>query len=77
MSVLVLFRKYFPMPMGSRLLPTFSSTRFSVFGFMLKSFEVELNFVHGDKYGFIWIFLHAAAELDQQNFLKILYFSSM
>ena len=34
----VVFRKWAPLPMWSRLLPTFSSMKFSVVEFMLKSF---------------------------------------
>jgi hypothetical protein len=33
----VLFRKMSPVPMSSRLFPTFSSSRFSVSGFKLRS----------------------------------------
>ena len=32
-----LFRKSFPVPVNSRLFPTFSSIRFSLSGFMLRS----------------------------------------
>ena len=45
----VIFRKWFPMPICSRLLPTFSSMRFSMVGFMLMSLiHLDLSFVHGD-----------------------------
>jgi hypothetical protein len=38
-------------PMSSRLFPTFSSVRFSVSGFMLRSLiHLDLSFVQGDKY---------------------------
>ena len=46
----VLFRKWFPVPMHSNVLPTFSSIRFSVAGFMLRSLiHLDLSFVHGDR----------------------------
>ena len=48
----VLFRKWFPVSMHSSVLPTFSSMRFSVAGFMLRSLiHLDLSFVHGDRYG--------------------------
>jgi hypothetical protein len=48
----VFFRKLPPVPM---LFPTFSSMRFGVSGFMLRSLiSLELNFVHDDKYGSIF-----------------------
>ena len=46
----VIFRKWCPLPMGSRLLSTLFSIRFSVTGFMLKSLiQMYLIFVHGDR----------------------------
>ena len=57
-AVGVLFRKWFPVPMISNILPTFSSLRFSVAGFMLRSLiHLDLSFVHGDRYGSILILL--------------------
>ena len=48
----VLFRKLFPIPMCSRIFPTFSSLIFSLLGFLLGSLiHLDLNFVQGDKYG--------------------------
>ena len=48
----VIFRKWSPVPMHSSVLPTFSSMRFSVAGFMLRSLlHLDLSFVHGDRYG--------------------------
>ena len=45
----VLFRKWFPVPMRSSVLPTFSSMRSSVAGFMLRSLiHLGLSFMHGD-----------------------------
>ena len=46
----VIFRKWSPVPMRSSVLPTFSSIRFSVAGFMLRSLiHLDLSFVHGDR----------------------------
>ena len=53
----ILFRKSFPIQISSKLVPTFFSIRFSVSSFMLKFLiHLDLNFVHRDKYGSIWIF---------------------
>ena len=58
----VLFRKLSPVPMSSRLLPTFYSIRFSVSGFVLRDkIHLELNFVQGDRCGSICVLLHAHA----------------
>jgi len=55
----VLFRKCTPLRMSSRLFPTFSSIRFSVSGFMLRSLiHLDLSFVQGDEYRSIFIFLY-------------------
>jgi hypothetical protein len=49
--------------------------RFSVSGFMLRSLiHLDLSFVHGDKYGSIFIFLHIDCQLDQHHLLKMLSF---
>ena len=46
----VLFRKWFPVPMRSSVLPTFSSVRFSVTVSILRSLiHLDLSFVHGDR----------------------------
>lgn len=48
----VLLRKLSPVPMQSRLLPSFSFIRFSASDFMLRfSIHLELCFVKDDKYG--------------------------
>ena len=45
-----IFRKWSSVLMCSRLLSTFSSVRFIVTGFMLRSsIYLDLNFVHGDR----------------------------
>lgn len=60
----VLFRNSFPVLMSSRPHHTFFSIRFSVSDFMLTfSIHLELSFVQGNKYGSIWIGLHAAIQL--------------
>ena len=54
----VIHRKWSPVPMCCRVLPTFSSIRFSVFGLILRSLiHLDLSFVHGDRYGSIFILL--------------------
>ena len=68
----ILFRKYPPVPLSSRLFPTFSSIRFSVSNFMLKSLiDLDLCFVQGEKYGSVLIFLHKDSQLDQHYSLKM------
>ena len=78
LGILVLFRKYHPlssMPMSLRLFPTFTPIRFSVSGFMLRSLiHLDLSFVHGDKYGSIFILLHKDCQLDRHHLLKMLFF---
>ena len=64
------------MPIHPRLLPTFSSTRFSVSGFMLMSF-LKLNFVQGDKYGSICILLHADIQCEKASFVEVAIFSTV
>ena len=62
-------------PMCWRLLPTFSSIRFSVSGFMLRSLiHLDLSFVQGDRYGSICILLHADIQLDWHQLLKDAFF---
>jgi hypothetical protein len=49
--------------MSSRLFPNFSSIRFSVSGFMLRSLiHLNLSFVQSNKYGSIFIFLHTDSQ---------------
>ena len=53
----LIFRKWSPVLMCSSILPTFSSVRFSMAGFMLRSLmDLDLSFVHGDRYGSILLF---------------------
>ena len=52
---------------------TFCSVRFSVSSFRLMSFiHLDLSFVKGDKYGCIYIVLHADIQLDQDHLLRML-----
>ena len=68
----VIYRKGSPVPM---LLPTFFSMRFSVVGFMLRSsIHLDLNFVHGHRYGTIFILLHVDIQFCQNHLLKKLFF---
>ena len=67
-AVGILFRKFPPVPMILRFFPTFSSIRFSVSGFILRSLiHLDLCFVKGDKYGSIFIFLHTDSQLNQDH----------
>jgi hypothetical protein len=71
----VLFRNFSPVPICSRLFPTFSSIRFSVSGFTWRSFiHFDLSFVQGDKNGYICLLLHANHHLSQNYLLKMLSF---
>ena len=59
----------------ARLFPSFSSIRFSISGFMLKSLiHMDLSFVQDEKYGSMCILLHADIQLDQHHLLKMLSF---
>jgi hypothetical protein len=59
LAIGVLFRKLSPIPTSSRLFSSFSSIRFSVSAFTLRSLiHLNLSFVQGDKYGSIYILLH-------------------
>ena len=71
----VLFRKLFPVQMCPRLFPTFSSVRFSVSGFMLRSLiQLNLSYEHSDRYGSTCILLHADIQLNQHHLLNRLSF---
>ena len=49
-TIAVLFRNFSPVPIYSRLFPTFFSIRFVVSGFMWMSLiHLDLSFVQGDK----------------------------
>ena len=71
----VLPRKWSPVPMSCRLLPTFSSIRFNVVRLILRSLiHLDLSFVHGDRYGSIFILLQVDIQLCQHHLLKMLSF---
>ena len=63
------------MPMLSRVLLTFSSIMFRVAVFLLRSLiHLDLSFVHGDRYGSIFILLHVDIQLCQHHLLNMLSF---
>ena len=71
----VLFRKCLPLSMNSRFFPTFSSIRFSLSGFMLRSLiHWDVSFVLDDKYGSIFSFLHIGSQIEQHPLLQMLSF---
>ena len=54
----VILRKWSPVPMCSSVLPTLSSIRFSVVRFLLRFLiHLELSFVCGDRYGFMFFYM--------------------
>ena len=58
-AIAVLFRNFSPVPISSRLYPTFSFFNFSVSGLMWWSLiHLDLSFVQGDKNGSVRILLH-------------------
>ena len=64
-----------PVPISSRLFPTFSSISFSVSGFMWSSLiHLDLALVQGDRNGSIHILLHDNRQLCQHQLLKMLSF---
>jgi hypothetical protein len=74
-AIAVLFRNFSPVPISSRLFPTFSSVSFSVSGFMWRSLiNLDLSFVQGDRNGSIQILLHDNYQLCQHHLLKMLSF---
>ena len=76
--IAVLFRIFSPVPISSRLFPTFSSISFRVTGFMWSSLiHLDLSFVQGNKNGSIRILLHDNHQLSQHHLLKMLSFFSL
>ena len=74
-AIAVLFRNFSPVPISSRLFPTFSSISFSVSGFMWSSLiHLDLTLVQGDRNGSIHILLHDNHQLCQHHLLKMLSF---
>jgi hypothetical protein len=73
-AIRVLFRILSPIPVHSRLLSTFYSTRFSVSSFTSRFLiHSNLSFVQSDRHRSICIFLHAEIQLDQHHLLKIFF----
>ena len=73
----VLFRNFSPVPISSRLFPTFSSINFSVSDLTWRSLiHLDLSFVQGDRNGSIHILLHNNLQLCQHHLLKMLSFST-
>ena len=76
----VIFRKWSPVSMCSSVFLTFSSMRFTVAGFILRSLihldliHLDLSFMHGDRYGSIFILLHVDVQLCQHHLLNMLSF---
>jgi hypothetical protein len=71
----VLFRSFSPVPISSRLFPTFSSVSFIVSCFMwISLIRLDLSFLQGDINGSIHILLHDSCQLSQHHLLKILSF---
>jgi hypothetical protein len=71
LPIVVLFRKFPPVPMCSRFFPTFSSIIFSVSGFIWRSLmHLDLNFVQGAKNRLICILPHADFQLNQAPFVE-------
>ena len=65
-----IFRTWSSVPMHSRILFTFSSIKFSVTGFIVRSLiYLDLIFVHGDRYGSTGIFLHVDIYLCHHHLL--------
>jgi hypothetical protein len=74
-TIAVLFRNFSPVPVSSRLFPTFSSINFSVSGLMWRSLiHLDLSFVQGIKNGSIHILLHDNRQLCQHHLWKMLSF---
>jgi hypothetical protein len=74
----VLFRHFPPVPIYSRLFPTFSSISFSVSDFMWSSLiYFKLSFIQGDENGSICILLHNNRQMSYHHLLKMLTFSHL
>ena len=74
-AIAVLFRNFSPVPISSRLFPTFSSISYTVSGFMWSSLiHLDLTLVQGDRNGSIHILLHDTRLLCQHHLLEMLSF---
>lgn len=71
----ILFRKPIPVPILYKVLPIFSSSRFSISGCKLKSLiYLQLTFVQGDRYESNFILLKMSIQFLQYHLLKTLSF---
>lgn len=71
----ILFRKFFPVLLGSSILPTSSFTRFGVSGIMLGSLiHLKLSFVQSKRQASSFVLLCVATQYDQHHSLKMLPF---
>ena len=76
-TISVLFRR-FPVPVNSRMFPTFFHLTFHVSGFMLRSLtHFGLSHGEGDRYSSVYILQHLDIQFDQNHLLKMLYFSQV
>jgi hypothetical protein len=74
-AIAVLFRNFSPVPISSRLSPTFSSISFSVSGFMWSSLiHLYFTLLQGARNESIHILLHDNHQLCQHHLLKMLSF---
>ena len=74
-AIAVLFRNFSPVPISSRLFPTFSSISINVSGFMWSSLiQLDLTLVQGDRNGSIRNLQHDNSQLCQYHLLKMLSF---
>ena len=80
-TTMVLPRKWSPVSMSCRLLPTSSSIMFNVIRLILRSLiHLDLSFVHGDRYGSIFILLHVDIQhhlLNTLSFFHLIFFASL
>jgi hypothetical protein len=66
-------RKLSPASIHLMVLPNSSPVRFSVSGFMLRSFiQLDMSFLQGGKYESTFVLLHADIQLYQHHILKML-----
>ena len=71
----VIVRKWSPVPIHWRIIPTFSCTSFSVVRFILRSLiHFYLSFVHGNSHGSVFILLRVDIQLCKHPLLKMLSF---
>jgi hypothetical protein len=70
-AIVVQFRNFSPVPISSRLSPTFSSISFSVSGFIWSSLiHLDLSYIQGDKNGSFCILLHDNYQVEPALFVE-------